>query len=131
MNMVYCTVEIVTHGEETTLFHSDARFSPNGEGGIVLYRTEGDESSLTFGRKELRMSRSGACSLSARFCEGEETEFVLSDGGLEGKIPVSTSEYTVRKKNDGYAIDLRYGLKFFQRIQSFHLEINIKFPEEK
>ncbi len=131
MIMVYCTLEILTHGEVTTLFRSDARFSPNGEGGVVLYRTEGDESSLTFSDRELRMSRSGACGLSVRFSKEEETEFLLSAEGTEGKIPVSTYEYAVRKRNDGFAIDLRYDLKFFQRIQSFHLEINIKFPEEK
>lgn len=129
--MEHCTLQIETICEERTVFRADALFEATEEGGTVVYPVEADEGTISFGKRGMTMNRTGACTLSARFYAGEQTQMLLSSDGMEGAIPLETTGYDRKKTADGYRLSLRYTLNNLNRIQKFHLKIMVKFSEEK
>ena len=127
-----CELKIVTEsGNETSLFQSDGVFERADGGERVRYQIEGDEGELFFSETFFETCRRGECTLSARFCEGEESEMMIGSSSLTGKIPVRTTRYLLKKDGTNRYIELCYGLLGSENIQTFSLKIQIFFSEEK
>ncbi len=92
MKSVGCAVRIVTRSEGDERTFMSAGTLEYGVGVFtVRYTEEGDEVTLDYGERTLQMDRrGGGGNLSARFCRGERTQFLLFFGSYRGVLSVFT-----------------------------------------
>lgn len=127
-----CELKIVTEsGNDSSLFQSEGVFESAEGGERVRYQIEDDEGELFFSEAFFKTCRRGKCGLTARFCEGEESEMIIGSSNLTGKIPVRTTHYHLQKDGTNRYIELCYDLLGSENIQTFSLKIQIFFSEEK
>ena len=130
--MCACELKITTKsGGSEALFQTQGVFEEDKERERVRYSIEGDEGELVFSENSLTMRRRGKCGLQADFCEGAETEMLLLESALQGKIPVRTTCYRLQKEQSKRTIQLGYELFTAGNIQTFSLKIQVFFSEEK
>lgn len=130
--MCGCELKIITQcGGETSLFQTEGAFEAADGLERVRYSIEGDEGELFVSETSITTRRRGECSLQARFCEGEETEMILTSSAHTGKIPVRTKRYRLEKEGTERRIELLYDLLGLDNIQTFSLNIQIIFFSEE
>lgn len=127
-----CELKIVTEsGGETSLFQSEGVFESVDGGERVRYIIESDEGELFFSETFFENCRRGNCELKARFCQGEESEILISSSDHTGRIPVRTTRYRLEKDGSERCIELCYDLLGLKNVQTFLLKIQIIFFSEE
>ena len=127
-----CRLKIVTQsGGSESVFEAQGTFEANEKCERVRYPIEGDEGDLILTESSFKMCRRGACGLESTFVEGRKTEMRLSGGELQGKIPVYTAHYHLKKDAFQRSIELGYELFTTEHLQTYLLKIQLLFSEEQ
>ncbi len=109
--VIHMKVKISIHslaGGEEHNFRTFGELEFLNGGFIVNYRLDGDDCVLEYADMRAVQRRSGRLTFIMQFCEGEETECVLSEGGSKFVFPVFTSVMGVSMTEEGCTLTLKY-----------------------
>lgn len=101
--------------------NASGEFVSEGRNFLLDYFLDGDACSLEYKNGVLTQRRRGSVSLRLEFIEGCESECVIGEGELGGKLPLFCEKLQINGRGGGVDISLEYLLGG----EKYALDINI------